>query len=130
MNLVFLVVIRRLPLLKKSSGSRTASASFAGIFLLISLQADGVPSFWLWLSFIGTVNVFSVLLTPTCYSLGLEPMGELAGTASAVMGFMSTAAGAGLAAIIDAQIDMTVTPMAAGYVGYGLLTIVFLRLGR
>ena len=104
--------------------------TLAGVFLVISMQADGVPSFWLWLGFIGTVNVFSVLLTPTCYSLGLEPMGELAGTASAVMGFLSTAAGAGLAAIIDSQIDMTVTPMAAGYVGYGLLTIVFLRLGR
>ncbi len=104
--------------------------TLAGVFLVISLRADGVPSFWLWLGFIGTINVFSVLLTPTCYALGLEPMGELAGTASAVMGFMSTAAGAGLAAIVDARIDMTVTPMAVGYVGYGLLSIAFLWMAR
>ena len=102
----------------------------ASVFLVISVAADGVPSFWWWLGIIGIVNVFSVLLTPTCYALGLEPMGELAGTASAVMGFMSTAAGAGLAAIVDAQIDMTVTPMAVGYVGYGSLTILFLLLAR
>ena len=72
---------------------------------------------------IGFANAFTTMLTPTCYALGLEPMGALAGTASAVMGFVSTAGGSALAAVVDAAIDDTVTPMAMGYVVYGSIAL-------
>lgn len=103
-----------------------ASVGFAAVLLVVSLSGDGVPGFFVWLALIAFANAFTVMLTPTCYALGLEPMGELAGTASAVMGFVSTLGGSALAAFIDARIDGTVTPMAWGYVIYGSIAAGFI----
>lgn len=51
-----------------------------------------------------------------------------AGVASAVMGVAQLGIGAGLAAVVDAQIDTTVTPMLVGAVSFGMLGWVALRL--
>ena len=72
---------------------------------------------------IAVANAFTTLLTPTCYSLALAPMGDRAGTASGVIGFMTAAGGSALAALVDAAIDDTVTPMAVGYVLYGGIAV-------
>lgn len=108
-------------------GSSTLAVTASAVLLVWSLAADGVPSFWVWLILVGVANAFTTLLTPTCYALGLEPMGDRAGTASAVMGFVSTAGGSALAAIVDATISDTVTPMAVGYVGYGSVALAWLH---
>lgn len=110
----------------------TASAAVALSLVLtaLSIAGDGVPSFAVWLGFIAVINALTTLLTPTCYSLGLEPMGSLAGTASGVMGFVSTAGGSLLAAAIDASIDGSVTPMAVAYAGYVSLALVSMRWAR
>lgn len=104
--------------------SSTAAVVLSVVLTVLSVAADGVPSFAVWLGFIAVINAFTTLLTPTCYSLGLEPMGSLAGTASGVMGFVSTAGGSLLAAMVDASIDASVTPMAVAYAGYGSLALV------
>jgi DHA1 family bicyclomycin/chloramphenicol resistance-like MFS transporter len=96
-----------------------SSASLLGIASL----TEGVPPFWVWLVAMAVANAFLTLLTPTCFALALAPMGDRAGTASGVMGFTTSAGGAALAAIIDTSIDDTVTPMASGYVVYGLAAL-------
>ena len=68
--------------------------------------------------------VVSGLITvgnPAVQALALEPMGELAGTASALMYFTGFAMGAGLAAIFDALVDTTVTPFVLGFAVYTAL---------
>jgi DHA1 family bicyclomycin/chloramphenicol resistance-like MFS transporter len=102
----------------------------AVVLAVAATGADGVPSFWVWLITMGTANAFVTLLTPTCYSLGLAPMGDRAGMASGVMGFASSAGGAGLAAIVDAATVPTVTPMALGYAVYGTIALAFLVWAR
>jgi DHA1 family bicyclomycin/chloramphenicol resistance-like MFS transporter len=55
-------------------------------------------------------------------------MGDLAGTATSIIGFLSLAGGALLGASIDRQITSTVTPLSAGYVlftGIGLVVLAF-----
>ena len=105
----------------------TVATIASGLALVvISMMQDGVPGFFVWFALIAVASSSVTLLTPTCYSLGLEPMGDLAGTASGVMGFVSTAVGSVLAAIVDASIVGTVTPMALGYVFYGLIALGFL----
>ncbi|MGI9604199.1 MAG: multidrug effflux MFS transporter [Acidimicrobiales bacterium] len=108
-------------------GSAGLALGFSVILLVAALLTDGVPPFAVWMVLIALANGFTTLLTPTCYALGLEPMGDLAGTASAVMGFVSIAGGSALAAVIDASIDGTVTPMAVGYVLYLGVAMLFLR---
>ena len=55
-------------------------------------------------------------------------MGNLAGTATSIIGFVSLAGGAILGASIDRQITSTVTPLSAGYflfTSIGLLVLAF-----
>ncbi len=93
--------------------------------LVVCLVTDGRPSVWVWFAFIVAMICSTSLVGPTLTSLAMEPMGHMAGTASAVVGMMSTAAGAGLSAVIDSQIDSTVTPMAVGFVVYCSIALGF-----
>lgn len=100
-------------------------ASAAG--LALTLAADGKPSIWVWFAWLAIANAMTATLAPMCSALALQPMGEQAGTAASVLGVITLAGGAGLAAIIDASIDQTVTPMSVGYLACSLLTVVALR---
>lgn len=99
----------------------------ATIGLVLTLAADGRPSVWIWFGWVAIANTMTTTLTPMCSALALQPMGAQAGTASSVLGVITLAGGAGLAAVIDASIDQTVTPMAIGYLACSLLTVAALR---
>jgi MFS transporter, DHA1 family, multidrug resistance protein len=65
------------------------------------------------------------LLIPNFNTIALAPMGRIAGTASAVIGTVPTAAGALLGAQLDRAFDGTVLPIAVGFLGYGALALGF-----
>ncbi len=88
------------------------------MMLIVALGTDGVPPFLVWFSLMAIGNALVTLLTPTCYSLALQPLGDRAGVGSGVIGFVSTAGGSVLAAIVGSLIDGTVIPWALGYVVY------------
>jgi len=97
----------------------------SGLGIILAVSADGVPSLWLW----GTATIVSLtlmtIMTPTGMSLAIRPLEHMAGTAAAVIGFVVQGGGAALAAVVNGQIDTTVTPMSVGGVVYGVLAIVF-----
>lgn len=95
--------------------------------LTVTLLSDGQPSIWVWFGFIALSNAMITTITPMCSALALQPMGALAGTASSILGVMTFAGGAVLAAIVDAQVDTTVTPMALGYAAYAIGCAIALR---
>ena len=103
-------------------GHRVALASLAitlvisSVLLAFSWPAGGVPNFWLW--FVGVVlaNIFIAMLIPVGMSQALEPMGELAGTASGIIGLVTIGGATVIAGVINAQVAHSVTPMVAGYV--------------
>ena len=86
--------------------------------LVMTLASDGRPSFWVFAVVFSIANASHQALFPTANSLALEPMGQLAGTAAAVLGVTIAIGGASLAAIIDRAIDGTITPIAIGYTVY------------
>jgi DHA1 family bicyclomycin/chloramphenicol resistance-like MFS transporter len=106
-------------------GSLIATVTLSVGQLAVCLVTDGRPSVGVWFALIVAMICSTSLVGPTLTSLAMEPMGHMAGTASAVVGMMSTAAGAGLSALIDSQIDSTVTPMAVGFVVYGTIALGF-----
>lgn len=57
-------------------------------------------------------------------SLSMEPLGTVAGTASSVFGFIQTVGGAILGTWIGQHFDMTVRPVAAGFLLTGLAALV------
>ena len=99
----------------------TAFVVLAAVGLAGTLAADGVPSIWWWFGWAFLANAMSMIMGPMSASLALEPMADKAGTASAILGVAQLGVGAGLAAIVDAQIDATVTPMLLGALVYGVL---------
>ena len=100
----------------------------ATVFVVVSvvglvgtLLADGVPSVWWWFGWALVANAMGMIMGPMSASLALEPMADKAGTAAAILGVAQLGVGAAFAAIVDAQIDTTVTPMVLGALVYGSL---------
>lgn len=74
-----------------------------------------------WFGWVLLANALGAVMSPLCAALALEPVGEIAGVASALLNFAALAIGGSLAAFVDAQIDDTVTPMIVGSFVFGLL---------
>ncbi len=128
-TLTILMLLINNQLIKRFGSARllvtfsVAEVVVAAIGLAIFIAADGVPRFGVWFVWVAAASILLTLIAPLCNGLALEPMGAIAGTASAVLGFFSMAGGAILASLIDARIEGTVTPMALGYLvfsGIGL----------
>lgn len=99
-------------------------ANLVGLLAIVAW--GGVPPFWVWLFWVTVASSLLTTATPMFSALALEPMGEIAGTASSILGFITLAGGALLAALVDSLISTSVTPMAVGYLGYGALALVAL----
>jgi DHA1 family bicyclomycin/chloramphenicol resistance-like MFS transporter len=105
-------------------GSLVCGVTLSATLLLLSMAADGQPSFWVWVIGIAVVNSFMTILVPTGTSLALDPMGEMAGSASGILGFVSTAGGSVLSFLLNSRITDSVTPMMVGYVIFGSVALV------
>jgi DHA1 family bicyclomycin/chloramphenicol resistance-like MFS transporter len=96
----------------------------AAVLLIVALLADGAPPLWLFTVSLGGVLVMHAFFIPNANSLAMDPMGEVAGTAASVIGFVSLGAGALIGGIIDRAFDGTVTPLAVGFVVSSLAALV------
>lgn len=101
----------------------TVAAS--ALFAVWAWQSDGVPTFLAWFGILTLLNALRTLINPLLMAQAMQPMGELAGTASAVIGTISMGGGAVLASFVDRAIDGTVTPLAVAYAGYGAIGMAF-----
>jgi DHA1 family bicyclomycin/chloramphenicol resistance-like MFS transporter len=86
---------------------------FAAVTLAVAVAADGSPDFWVFMPLLTVSLCCQMLLTPNLNTLAMEPVGDIAGTASALIGSVSIAGGALIGALVDPLFDDSVTPMAA-----------------
>ncbi|EPE98114.1 multidrug effflux MFS transporter [Rhizobium grahamii] len=63
-------------------------------------------------------------------SLAMEPLGHVAGTASSVLGFMSTVGGALIGAGIGQAFNGTALPMVAGYFTVSIIGLIFVLIAE
>jgi DHA1 family bicyclomycin/chloramphenicol resistance-like MFS transporter len=66
-------------------------------------------------------------------AIAMEPLGKIAGTASAALGFTSTLVAGTLGAIVGQQFDGTTTPIITGFMALGVVAlaiVVFTERGR
>ena len=87
--------------------------------------ADGRPTFLGWFALVAVINSMRTLINPLLQAQAMEPMGELAGTAAAVIGTITMGGGAVLASFVDRSIAGSVTPLAVAYAGYGAIGLGF-----
>lgn len=93
----------------------------AAALVALALATGGRPPLAAFLVGLAAMFGSHALLIPNMNSIALGPMGEIAGTASSVMGASQLGLGAVLAALLDRAYDGTVTPLALGFLGYGLV---------
>ncbi len=104
--------------------SHVAMILFTLISIAISLYAlGGRPPFIVaYIAFSVLLMLFAVITT-NFTAISLEPMGHIAGTATAITGFVSTTGGALLGGAIGQMFDGTIFPLVAGFAAFGVLTI-------
>jgi len=118
--------IKRFGARRMSLAATGVSTALAAGAIVPTLLADGQPNFWLWYTWLVLATMMLTVATPSLTALALEPMGDLAGTASSLLFFSAFAFGGGLAAIFDSLVDTTVTPFVVGFSLYTTIGLCFL----
>jgi MFS transporter, DHA1 family, multidrug resistance protein len=109
-------------------GTRTVSHGALIGYLAVAVIHGAV----VWLGYESLVT-FALLQAGTMFFFGLvasnfgalamEPLGHVAGTASSVQGFVTTAGGALLGFLVGQHYDGTTAPLQVGLLGYGLCAL-------
>jgi DHA1 family bicyclomycin/chloramphenicol resistance-like MFS transporter len=94
----------------------------SGTLLVLSLT-EQMP-LWLFFSTLACVMFMFGWVTSNMNSLSMEPLGAVAGTASAVFGFIQTVGGALIGSFIGQSFDGTVRPVALGYFLTGVAALI------
>lgn len=101
-----------------------------------------VSTIWFVISLFGPVPLplFVLLFALAMFQFGwigsnfnaiaMEPLGHIAGTAASIQGFIQTLGGGLVGAIIGQAFDGTVTPLAAGFCGVGIVGLVFVLIAE
>jgi MFS transporter, DHA1 family, multidrug resistance protein len=95
---------------------------FAAIHLGVALS--GNENLWTFAILQALMMASFGLATSNFSAMAMEKMGEIAGTASSLQGFVSTLGGAVIGAQIGQMFDGTTVPLYAGFVVSGLLALV------
>ncbi len=80
----------------------------------LSIATSGHPSIWLYMPVLGLTLATFMFLMPNLNTAALEPVGHLAGTASAYGGAIRMAGGAVLGTIVSAFVSDSTTPFSIG----------------
>ncbi len=112
---------------------RVAVTGFAvSVVALFLLMASGIDGLAVLIGVLFVANGFLGLVIPTSAVLALDEHGEIAGTASALMGTLQMVTGAVVMAVVGLFLDGTALPMVAGIAACGVIafTLAQLTLGR
>ncbi len=96
--------------------------------LLLAVNLSGIERLDVMLGMLFVGYGFLGLVVPTTAVLALEEHGEIAGTASALMGTLQFVTGAVVMAITGALADGTARPMVAGIAGSAIVASVLARI--
>lgn len=114
-------IVMRHGMRRISHGALLLFITFAAI--LAALVAAGLASFWVFLAALSlTLGLFG-FIGGNFNALAMEPVGRVAGSASALYGAASSAGSALLATLIAHQFDGTALPFAIGLMVAGILCL-------
>lgn len=105
---------------------RVAVAAYATIMVaMLAVMASGLQSLWVMSTFLFFGYGFLGLVIPTTSVLAMEEHGEIAGTASALMGTLHFATGAVAMAVAGVFFDGTPLPMVIGIAACAVIALGF-----
>ncbi len=97
------------------------------LMVLAALSSAGVPPFWMVVVPIAAILMSQALLQSNVQSLAMDPMGAVAGMASAVIGAVSLGVGTALGALVQVAFDGSVTPIAFTFLASGVIALALVR---
>jgi DHA1 family bicyclomycin/chloramphenicol resistance-like MFS transporter len=126
-RLVMRVGMRRLSILGLCTMTGV-SALALGLMTLTPMA--GVPPFWLFMGLMAVIFFCVAILFSNFNALALQPLGHVAGTASAVVMSMATLGAAPAGFLIARGFDGSLTPMFTGYFLLGLVGVAAMGLAE
>jgi DHA1 family bicyclomycin/chloramphenicol resistance-like MFS transporter len=115
-------VVRRIGMRRLSHGAMLVFTAGAAIWLVLALN-DMLP-LWLFFSLLAIIMFSFGWSSSNMNSLSMEPLGNVAGTAASVFGFIQTVGGAVIGSFVGQMFDGTTIPTAAGYFSMGVLALI------
>ena len=114
-------IVQRFGMRRISHSAVLAIIGFASVLTLWSHFAT--PPLAAFFCLVTAILFLYGLAPNNINSLSMEPLGEVAGTASSVFGFLQTVGGALIGSYTGQHFDGTVTPVVLGFLVLGLATI-------
>ncbi|SMQ66336.1 MFS transporter, DHA1 family, bicyclomycin/chloramphenicol resistance protein [Devosia lucknowensis] len=115
-------VVRRFGMRRLSHGAMLAFTAGSAIWLVFALT--GFLPLWLFFSLLAVIMFSFGWSSSNMNSLSMEPLGNVAGTAASVFGFIQTVGGALIGSYVGQHFDGTTVPTATGYFLMGVASIV------
>ena len=100
------------------------------VLLLTATPIGGVPPLWLFMALMGVIFFCVAILFANFNALALQPLGHIAGTASAVVMSITSLGAGGIAAVIARQYDGSLVPMFTGFLVLGVLAFLLMWLAE
>lgn len=97
----------------------------SAVFLTVNLVTD--VELWMFLIYAASIFFAFGLMFGNLNAIAMEPMGHIAGVASAVTGAMSSAMSMTIGAVIGQLYDGTLIPVVGGFLGLNILTLMMMR---
>ncbi len=116
-------IVRRFGAHRVTHSAMVAYPLVALGFVILSRSTGGAPVLPALMVVLALLLGLNAVLMPNMNSIAMEPMGEVAGMASAVIGTVSMAGGALLGASLDRAFDGTVNPLATGFLVLSLAAL-------
>lgn len=116
-------VVRRIGTRRMAHGILLVYVAGSIAFMAMALATEGQPPLSLFLVGLVVMLACHALLIPNFNTIAMDPMKHVAGTASAVIGTLSTAGGALLGAVLDRSFDGTILPLATGFAVLGFAAL-------
>ena len=116
-------VVERIGTRRFAHGVLLAYLAGGALIAGIALATGGVPPLWLFMLAMGVMLATHALMLPNFNTIAMHPMGEIAGTASSVIGAVQLATGALLGAVLDRLYDGTILPLSLGFLVYGVIAV-------
>jgi len=106
-----------------SHGAHLVHVVLAAVFFVAAHLWSGLPPLWLFIALVVAMQFFFSIAISNYNALALDPLGEVAGTASSLIGAVTTIVGTVGGALIGQSFDGTVAPLSAGFFSLSALTL-------
>ena len=123
-------LVGRFGMRRLSHASLLAFIVITALWLFVQLVGPQPMPFLLFISFFGLAMFMFGWIGANFNSLAMEPLGHVAGTASSVLGFMSTVGGAAIGAVIGQAFNGTALPMVAGFCAVSFVGLLFVLIAE